>query len=219
MRAAARSAAGGAAPQGLRVESLEPFHRRPLADLVFQGREAAEPRAAIGFRDIPPLPGGRMRGPPRETLREGPPVRLAGLASGGPRLAIAAGSRRPFPPVLRLPEAVAVIDVMPLRRQPPRAVLPRRGPSPVTGTWPGTPARRPAPGLLHRLARGQHPSLHGLRRVCLCWTPPVVRSPPWYYGAVRSGTKIGNAHLKGAFSAAAVLFLQNNPAGQKYLAR
>ena len=34
-----------------------------------------------------------------------------------------------------------------------------------------------------------------------------------------SGTKIGNAHLKWAFSEAAVLFLRDNPAGQKYLAR
>lgn len=34
-----------------------------------------------------------------------------------------------------------------------------------------------------------------------------------------SGTKIGNAYLKWAFSEAAVLFLRNNPAGPKYLAR
>ena len=34
-----------------------------------------------------------------------------------------------------------------------------------------------------------------------------------------SGTKIGNAYLKWAFSEAAVLFLRNNPAGQTYLAR
>jgi transposase len=34
-----------------------------------------------------------------------------------------------------------------------------------------------------------------------------------------SGKKIGNAHLKWAFSEAAVLFLRNNPAGQKYFAR
>jgi transposase len=34
-----------------------------------------------------------------------------------------------------------------------------------------------------------------------------------------SGTKIGHAYLKWAFSEAAVLFLRNNPAGQKYLAR
>ena len=33
-----------------------------------------------------------------------------------------------------------------------------------------------------------------------------------------SGTKIGNAYLKWAFSEAAVLFLRDNPAGQKYLA-
>jgi transposase len=34
-----------------------------------------------------------------------------------------------------------------------------------------------------------------------------------------SGKKIGNAYLKWAFSEAAVLFLRNNPASQKYLAR
>jgi transposase len=34
-----------------------------------------------------------------------------------------------------------------------------------------------------------------------------------------SGKKIGNAHLKWAFSEAAVLFLRNNPAGPQYLAR
>jgi transposase len=34
-----------------------------------------------------------------------------------------------------------------------------------------------------------------------------------------SGNKIGNAYLKWAFSEAAVLFLRNNPGGQKYLAR
>ena len=34
-----------------------------------------------------------------------------------------------------------------------------------------------------------------------------------------SGKKIGNVHLKWAFSEAAVLFLRNNPEGQKLLAR
>ena len=34
-----------------------------------------------------------------------------------------------------------------------------------------------------------------------------------------AGTQIGNAFLSWAFSAAAVLFLRNNPGGQKYLAR
>ena len=37
------------------------------------------------------------------------------------------------------------------------------------------------------------------------------------YGA--AGTKIGHAYLKWAFSEAAVLFLRNNPGGQKYLTR
>jgi transposase len=34
-----------------------------------------------------------------------------------------------------------------------------------------------------------------------------------------SGKKIGNAHLKWAFSEAATLFLRNNPQGQKLLSR
>ena len=34
-----------------------------------------------------------------------------------------------------------------------------------------------------------------------------------------SGKTIGNAHLNWAFAEAATLFLRNNPAGQKYLAR
>jgi transposase len=34
-----------------------------------------------------------------------------------------------------------------------------------------------------------------------------------------SGTKIGNAQLKWAFSGAAVLFLRHHPAGQRHLAR
>ena len=34
-----------------------------------------------------------------------------------------------------------------------------------------------------------------------------------------SGKKIGNVHLKWAFSEAAVLFLRQNPDGQKFLAR
>src|SRR4029434_3299298 len=34
-----------------------------------------------------------------------------------------------------------------------------------------------------------------------------------------SGAKIGNAYLKWAFSEAAVLFLRDNPAGQKYLTK
>ena len=42
-------------------------------------------------------------------------------------------------------------------------------------------------------------------------------SPGKCYGT--SGNKIGNAHLKWAFSEAAVLFLKGNPQGQAYLAR
>ena len=46
---------------------------------------------------------------------------------------------------------------------------------------------------------------------------PKKESAGKVYGS--SGGKIGNAHLKWAFSEAAVGFLRNNPAGQTYLAR
>jgi hypothetical protein len=39
------------------------------------------------------------------------------------------------------------------------------------------------------------------------------------YSSGTSGKKIGNAHLKWAFSEAATLFLRNNPEGQKLLER
>jgi transposase len=46
---------------------------------------------------------------------------------------------------------------------------------------------------------------------------PKKESAGKVYGS--SGSKIGNAHLKWAFSEAAVGFLRNNPQGQAYLAR
>ena len=49
----------------------------------------------------------------------------------------------------------------------------------------------------------------------------LVKSQQTSAGKVKgtSGAKIGNAHLKWAFSEAAVLFLQKNPPGQRLLAR
>ena len=51
-----------------------------------------------------------------------------------------------------------------------------------------------------------------------CW---LVKSKKESAGKLygTSGHKIGNAHLKWAFSEAAVGFLRNNPQGQAYLAR
>ena len=49
------------------------------------------------------------------------------------------------------------------------------------------------------------------------WVKGAQESAGKRYGT--SGTKIGKAYLTWAFSAAAVLFLRNHPAGQKSLAR
>jgi transposase len=67
---------------------------------------------------------------------------------------------------------------------------------------------------MHALARFPR----GQDFVAYCrWVKGAKESAGQRYGT--SGPKIGKAYLKWAFSAAAVLCLRNNPAGQKYLAR
>src|SRR2546427_10754422 len=67
---------------------------------------------------------------------------------------------------------------------------------------------------MHDIAR--FPRVHDFVSYCRLVTC-AKESAGKRYGT--SGTKIGNAYLKWAFSEAAVLFLRNNPGGQKYLAR
>ena len=64
---------------------------------------------------------------------------------------------------------------------------------------------------IHRFPRGQD-FVSYCRLVQCARESAGTRSGP-------SGTKIGNAHLKWAFSEAAVLFLRHHPLGQQYLAR
>ena len=113
------------------------------------------------------------------------------LSRGRPGLAITARSRITVPSVIRLAEAIAIVDMVPERRQRLRVVSPRGLSSPVERTSQGTPALCPDPGVLARLALGQLPALHGLRRFGLFSTPHrrvslhLVRSLPRYSGAVR----------------------------------
>jgi transposase len=84
---------------------------------------------------------------------------------------------------------------------------------------------RSIPGVGKILALVPLYEIHGVRRfrrvqefVPYCRLVTCAKeSAGKRYGT--SGKKIGNAYLKLAFSEAAVLFLRNNPAGQKYLAR
>ena len=81
------------------------------------------------------------------------------------------------------------------------------------------------PGVGQSLALVLLDELHDIRRF------PRVQECAAYWRLVQwakesagqrsgtAGTKIGNADLKWAVSGAAVLFLRNNPAGQKYLTR
>jgi transposase len=81
------------------------------------------------------------------------------------------------------------------------------------------------PGIGKILSRGLLYETHDLTRcprvqdcVSYCRLVKCAKaSAGTRYGT--SGTKIGNAYLKWAFSEAAVLFLRNNPAGQKSLVR
>jgi hypothetical protein len=83
------------------------------------------------------------------------------------------------PPGIRLAQAVALVDLGPERRQRLRGVPPRCLASPGERTWPGAPARGPAPGVLARLALGPRPSL------------PVRRPrwPPWLWCCRFLGTR------------------------------
>ena len=83
---------------------------------------------------------------------------------------------------------------------------------------------RSIPGVGNILALVLLDEIHAIRRF------PSVQDVASYCRLVKcakesggkrvgtSGKKIGNAHLKWAFSEAAVLFLRNNEPGQKYLA-
>ena len=84
---------------------------------------------------------------------------------------------------------------------------------------------RSIPGVGKILALGMLYEVHDIQRfprvqdfVSYCRLVKCAKeSAGKRYGT--SGKKIGNAYLKWAFSEAAVLFLRNNEAGQKYLAR
>jgi transposase len=85
--------------------------------------------------------------------------------------------------------------------------------------------RRSIPGLGNILALVLRYDIHDIRRfprvqACVSYGRLVKcakESAGKRYGT--GGAKIGNAYLTWAFSEAAVLFLRNHPAGQKYLAR
>lgn len=81
--------------------------------------------------------------------------------------------------------------------------------------------RRPVPGIGNILSLVRLYEIHDIRRfprvqefVSSC---RLVKSAKESAGnrSGNSGTRIGHASLKWAFSEAAVLFLRNNPAGQK----
>ena len=84
---------------------------------------------------------------------------------------------------------------------------------------------RPVPGIGESLrwvllyashAITRFPRVHDVLSYCRLGTCTQASAGKRYGTA---GTKIGNAHLKWAFSEAAVLFLRANPAGQKYLTK
>ena len=114
---------------------------------------------------------GRAWYAPRLRRSTGPAGSSPGLSRGRPGLSITARSRLAVQPVRRLAESVAIVDLVPERRQRLRVVPPRCLSSPVERPLQGAPALCPDPGVLSRLPLGQLPSLHGLRCFGLCSTP------------------------------------------------
>src|SRR5262245_29134983 len=63
MWATARSNSRGESAQLPLVNGVQPLHRRPLDDLIFQGGDAEGPLAAIWLGDVHPLDGAGVVGP------------------------------------------------------------------------------------------------------------------------------------------------------------
>jgi hypothetical protein len=169
MGAAARSQSRGEAANVSLVDSVQHLHRGPLDDLVCQGGDTEGPLAAIWLRDGHPLDRAGVVRPALETIRYVPQMCLQILPIGRPGLSINARSRIAIEPVIRLAEAVDILDRVPKRRQRLGVIPPHCLSSPVERTGQGAPALGPDPGLLARLALGPLPSLHVLRHRCPPW--------------------------------------------------
>lgn len=90
--------------------------------------------------------------------------------------------------LVRLAQAIYVVDMAPQCRESFVPVPPCRCTYPVERMWQVYLALCPEPGLLSRLSLGQTPSLHRLRRA-RC--PGLfVRLFRWYYGPVRLPTAV-----------------------------
>jgi hypothetical protein len=128
MRAAARSKSVGKTPKVPLVDGVQDLHRRPLDDLIFQRRDADGPLTAIRLRDVDPRHGARMVRSPLEPVGQLPQVCLQVVSISRPWLTIDPRGRVPVEAVVRLPQAIDVVDMVPQRRQRRHAVPPRRCP-------------------------------------------------------------------------------------------
>ena len=165
--------------------------------------------SASGCR--PARPGGHDT-PPASAGLTAP----AGLPPGSLHRPPRSGHRRPEPlaiePVVRLPQSVDVVDMVPERRQRLRAVPPRCLSSPVERTLQGTPALRPDPGCARPSSPWPAPFpprppplLPACIGSCIASWHPVVRSLPWYYGAVRLPASVHHGRALAGFTVRAWL--------------
>jgi site-specific DNA recombinase len=99
------------------VYRVEHLGRGPLDYLVLQGRDADGPLAAVRFRDIYPFDRTGVVGPACQALLEVFEVGFERLPVAVPGLAVDARRRIALERIVRLPEPVDVVDLMPEVRE------------------------------------------------------------------------------------------------------
>ncbi len=166
------------------VHGVEHLHGGPLDDLVLQHGHAEGPRPSIRFRDVGPPHRPGSVGSASQPRRQICQVRLQILAVAVPRHAVHPRGGVALQAEVGLPETIHTVDVVPERRELPLPISNRCLAHPVKRLLQVGPALRPGPGGLARVALGQPPSLHPLRRPRRS-RAALVRGLRRYYGAVR----------------------------------
>jgi hypothetical protein len=163
------------------VDGREHLCDGSLDDLVLQNRQADRPLPPVELGYVRPLDRScPVRSPPKP-LREVPEMFPQVLPVASPRLPVDSRGRVAPNAVVRLSQAVYVVDVVEERGEPLLPVFPGCLTYPHERSVRAGPALGPERVLLPRVSLGQTPSLHPLRRP----SRGLVRGLLRYYGPVR----------------------------------
>jgi hypothetical protein len=199
VRVASRAESVGEAEEVGLVDGVKHLDGRALDDLVLQRRHAERPLPSIGLGDVDSFDRLRPVRPSFQPLGKVSEVLLQGLSILPPRHTVDTGRGVPLQAEICLPEPVDVVDVKPEVGEPQLSIPNRCFPYSLQRTLQVQSGLRPGPGLLWRVALGQPPFLHPLRR----WRSgpaTFVRRLRRYYEAVRLPTPVHHRRAPFGFS-------------------